>query len=43
MWLVRNVKFWPKKPVRNVSGRKIVAITVSCLLTSPCRLATVER
>ena len=43
MWPVRNAKFWPKKPVRKVSGRKIVAMIVSCLLISPWRLATVDR
>ena len=36
-------KFWPKKPVMNDSGRKIVAITVSCFITSFWRLLTVER
>ena len=40
---VRNAKFWPKNPVRNVSGRKTVAMIVSCLEISPWRLATVER
>ena len=36
-------KFWPKKPVMKVSGRKIVAITASCFITTLSRLETVER
>ena len=33
-WSVSHLKFIPKKPVMNVSGRNTVAITVSCLLVS---------
>src|SRR5947209_14912793 len=38
MCLTRKPKFCPKKPVMKASGRKIVAITVSCFMTSFCRL-----
>ena len=38
-----QLKFCPKKPVMKVSGRKIVAISASCLVTSFSRLETVER
>ncbi len=41
--LTSQAKFWPKKPVRNDSGRKIVAMIVSCFEISPWRLATVDR
>jgi hypothetical protein len=27
IWVTMKPKFWPKKPVMNESGRKIVAIT----------------
>src|SRR5262245_25188147 len=36
-------KFWPKKPVMNESGRKIVAITVSCFVVTLRRFDAVER
>ena len=43
MWSTSQPKFWPKKPVTNVSGRKIVATTVSCLEIALSRLETVLR
>jgi hypothetical protein len=43
MWFTSQPKFWPKKPVRKVSGRKIVAMTVSCFMTTFRRLETFER
>ena len=33
MWRTIQPKFWPKKPVIQASGRKIVAITVSAFIT----------
>jgi hypothetical protein len=36
-------KFWAKKPVMNDSGRKIVAMVVSCFITSFWRVLTMER
>jgi hypothetical protein len=36
-------KFWPKKPLMNVSGRKIMAMIVSYFITALSRLETVER
>ena len=36
-------KFWPKNPVMKASGRKIVAISVNCFVTSPRRLDAAER
>jgi hypothetical protein len=36
-------KFWPKNPVRKVSGRKTVAMTVSCFITSLSRFDTIDR
>ena len=36
-------KFWPKKPVMNVSGRKTVAMIVSCFITVLRRFETVDR
>ena len=35
MLLTIQPKFWPKNPVMYVSGRKIVAMIVSCFETSP--------
>src|SRR5215813_11388735 len=35
-----QAKFWPKKPVMNVSGRKTVASTVSCSMVAFCRTLT---
>ena len=43
MWPTIQPKFWPKKPVMNVSGRKMVAMIVSCFITVLSRLETVER
>ena len=43
MFRTSHAKFCPKKPVRKVSGRKIVAMIVSCFITSFWRLACVER
>ncbi len=43
MWLTMKAKFMPKNPVMNDSGRKIVAITVSCFITSFCRFEIVDR
>ena len=43
MWRTSQPKFWPKKPVSEVRGRKIVATTVSCFMTALSRLETVER
>jgi len=37
MWLTSHPKFWPKNPVTNVSGRKIVARIVSCSMVEFCR------
>ena len=34
-WSVRNEKFVSEEAGQDVRGRKIVAIIVSCLLTSP--------
>ena len=33
-WPTSQPKFIPKKPVRNDKGRKMVAMTVSCLVVS---------
>jgi hypothetical protein len=38
--IVIQGKFIPKKPVRNVIGKKIVATSVSRLTCSPCRSAS---
>ena len=38
-----KAKFWPKKPVRNVIGRKMVATAASRRMTLVSRLETVER
>ncbi len=38
-----KAKFWPKKPVRKLSGRKMVAMIVSCFITTLSRFDTVER
>ncbi len=35
-----QAKFWPKKPVMNVSGRKTVARMVSCSMVAFCRTLT---
>ena len=43
MWRTSKPKFWPKKPVSQLSGRKIVAITVSCFITAFSRFDTVDR
>ena len=43
MWRTIQPKFWPKKPVMKVSGRKIVAMIVSCFITTLSRFETVER
>ncbi len=43
MWRTIQPKFWPKKPVTKVSGRKIVAIVANCLVASFSRLDTVDR
>ena len=43
MWPTIQPKFWPKKPVIQLSGRKMVAITVSCFMTLLSRFETVER
>ena len=43
MCLTIQPKFWPKEPVAQVSGRKIVAITASCLINELSRFETVER
>jgi hypothetical protein len=40
---VVDPKFWPKEPVMKDSGRKIVAMVVSCFITSFWRLLIVER
>ena len=40
MWRTSQPKFWPKKPVTKVSGRKIVATIVSCLAIALRRLET---
>jgi hypothetical protein len=40
---IMYAKFCPKNPVRKLSGRKIVAIIVSCFMTTLRRLETVER
>ena len=42
-WSTIHPKFWPKKPVMKVSGRKIPAITVSCLVTAFSRFETDDR
>jgi len=36
MCLTSQPKFWPKKPVTKVSGRKIVARIVSCSMVVFC-------
>ncbi len=36
-------KFWPKKPVRKLMGKKMVAMIVSCFMTTLSRFDTVER
>jgi len=36
-------KFWPKKPVRKLRGKKMVAMMVSCFMTTLSRLETVDR
>ena len=41
-WTIQ-AKFWPKNPVRNDSGRKMVAMTVSCFMTTLSRFDTVDR
>ena len=41
--LTSNAKFCPKNPVRNVSGKKIVAMTVSYFMTLFNLFETVER
>jgi hypothetical protein len=43
MRLTSQPKFWPKNPVTKVSGRKIVAMIVSCFMTTFRRLETCER
>ena len=43
MLLTSQAKFCPKKPVRKVSGRKIVAMIASCFITTLSRLDTVDR
>jgi drug/metabolite transporter (DMT)-like permease len=43
MCFTSQPKFWPKNPVTNVSGRKIVAMIVSCFMTTFRRLETFER
>ena len=43
MWRTIQPKFWPKKPVSYASGRKIVAMIVSCFITAFSRFDTVER
>ena len=40
MWSTIQGKFWPKNPVRNVSGRKKVATIVSTFMISLSRLET---
>ena len=42
-WETIQSKFWPKKPVMNVSGRKMVAMIVNCFITVLIRFETVER
>jgi hypothetical protein len=42
-WPTSQPKFCPKKPVSQLSGRKIVAITASCFITTFSRFETVER
>ena len=37
-----SVKFWPKNPVRNVSGRKNVATQPSCFMVRFILLPTVD-
>ena len=36
-------KFWPKKPVIQLSDRKIVAITASCFITPFTRFDAIDR
>jgi len=43
MWRTIQPKFCPKKPVSQASGRKMVAMIVSCFITLLRRLETVER
>ncbi len=43
MCLTSKPKFWPKKPVSQLSGRKMVAMIVSCFMTLFSRLETVDR
>ena len=37
-----ELKFWPKNPVRKLRGRKMVAMIVSCFITTFSRLDTVD-
>ena len=37
-----HAKFWPKKPVMKVSGRKTVARIVSCSMVEFCRTPTLR-
>ena len=41
-WFTRRLKFWPKNPVRKLSGRNTVAMMASCFMTTLSRLDTVE-
>ena len=41
-WIIQ-AKFCPKKPVRKDSGRKIVAMRVSCFMIALSRFDTVDR
>ena len=38
MWSTSQAKFWPKKPVTNVSGKNTVARTVSRSIVAFCRM-----
>ena len=39
----RKAKFWPKNPVRKLRGKKMVAMMVSCFITTFRRFDTVDR
>ena len=41
--LTMKPKFWPKNPVNQLSGKKTVAMIVSCFITELSRFETVDK